>query len=81
MKKVAFVILVLGCLLVVVSAAKSSILNEDSDGDGLPTVVELQVGTNPNDPNSCITIEGVSLVNESETLIEIAGNNTTVIGV
>ncbi len=33
-----------------VAADDASIL--DSDGDGLPDVVELQIGTNPNDPDS-----------------------------
>ena len=72
-RKVVFAFLVLGCLLVLVSATDNgSIFSEDSDGDGLPDVVEEQVGTDPNDPLSCIYVQGISDAGMNETIIEIA---------
>lgn len=68
-------VLVCGSVLLVVSAQNSNNpFAEDSDGDGLPNVVEMQVGTNPNDPYSCIYVQGVSDANvnsTNETKIEI----------
>jgi len=73
MRKVAFAFVVLGSLLVLASAtSNSSIFSEDSDGDGLPDVVEEQVGTHPNDPLSCIYVQGISDAGMNETIIEIA---------
>ena len=59
-----WVLAVLGVLLgglVLVSAYKTTNpLSEDSDGDGLPSVVETQVGTDPNDPLSQTYVANIS---------------------
>jgi len=42
-------------------------LSEDGDGDGMPTVVEEHVGTDPDDSMSCISAGGLA---EENVLLE-----------
>jgi len=63
------VLAVLLCGLVLVASAQKNSNNpfaEDSDGDGLPSVVETQVGTDPDNPYSCIYVQGISDVGVNE---------------
>jgi len=80
MRKVAFAFVVLGSLLVLASAtSNSSIFSEDSDGDGLPDIVEEQVGTDPYDPSSYIYVMGINdedLTEEKIAEIEGVSGNT-----
>ncbi|WP_457549586.1 thrombospondin type 3 repeat-containing protein [Archaeoglobus sp.] len=59
----AVLCLVLGGLILV-SAQKitNNPLSEDQDGDGLPTIVENQVGTNPNDPYDYVALPSLNMI-------------------
>jgi hypothetical protein len=65
-------VLLCGLVLVVSAQKTNDPFAEDSDGDGIPNVVEEQVGTDPYDPYSCIYVQGISDAGTNETKIEIA---------
>ncbi len=72
--------LILCAVGVVLAKSINNVLSEDADGDGMPTIVEKAVGTNPNDPLSCITVKGISYVESNNTSILIEVANVTVGG-
>ncbi len=57
--------------LLLATAIPINILSEDIDGDGLPNLVETQIGTNPYDPMSCVYVAGISDI--SNVTIEAVG--------
>ncbi len=70
----AVLCLVLGGLTLV-SAQKTTNnpLSEDKDGDGLPTVAEMQIGTDPNDPYDYVALPSLNI-----TVVEPAPLNVTI---
>ena len=70
-------VLVVLCLvfgsLVSVGAQKimNNPLSEDQDGDGLPTVVENQVGTNPTDPYDYTAISNLNVTVVEPVPVEV----------
>lgn len=57
-----FTVLLVFLLVIPVHAENKPILSEDPDGDGLPTVVEIQLGSDPNNPYDYVCVESIGFI-------------------